>query len=221
MATPMTKVQRQKAVFPVYTLPDLIEPFSTFSTENITKKNANKNVLLDLLGTAVDSKELLVGVVLSKKIDDLDEDEKHLLDHLVEAMLHLDGVTPVLISIENDPKVARHSSAASFIFGTHPRSDMALLSGMDTFIFVDKEPRLADFGHLLVSFGSGIIAHRTKTLPSFVEEYNPYKERGNSLLFPTYDVWNAFAAVVRLKEIASFPYDWNTFRRVAMQSVQS
>lgn len=212
---------RTASALHVYSLDDLKDPFAPYSTDNITKKNANKNVLLDLLGKDVESRNLLVGLVLSKKIDKLDEDEKHMLTQLTEALQRLDGAYPVVISLEEDPKLARATGAPSFVYGTHSTSDLALLTGMDAFIFIDKEPRLQDFGHLLVSFGSGIITHKAKILPSFLEEYNQYKERGNALLFAPYDVWNAFAAVVRLKEIASFSYDWNTFRRTAMQSVRS
>lgn len=204
-----------------YTIDALTEPFATYSTDNITRKNTNKNVLLDLLGKDVDSRNLLIGLVISKKIDKLDAEELQMVTQLTEALHALDGVYPVLIGLEEDPKLARLTTAPSFVFGTHQTADLALLTGMDTFIFLDKEPRLEDFGHLLIAFGSGIIVHKAKLLPSFLEEYNPYKERGNALLFAPYDVWNAFAAVVRLKEIASFPYDWNTFRRVAMQSVRS
>lgn len=204
-----------------YAVEKLTEPFSVYSTDNITKKNVNKNVLLELLGKDIESRTILVGLVISRKLADLTEEERQMLVQLTEGLQHLEGVYPVLVGLEEDPQLARATSAPSFIFGTHATADCALLTGMDTFVFIDKEPRLEDFGQLLIGFGSGIIAHKAKVLPSFLEEYNPYKERGNALLFAPYDVWNAFAAVVRLKEIASFPYDWNTFRRVAMQSVRS
>lgn len=205
-----------------YAPQNLTDPFSLYTEENITKKNANKNVLLELLGNKLDGKTFLVGLVVSKDAADLDEDEQHLLTNLLTALEHLEGVYPVLITLtESDKKLPRLAKGAHFVFGAHPTADMALLSGMDTFVFVDKTPHLEDFGKLLIEFGSGIITCQSKLLPSFIEEYNPYKERGNALLFASFDVWNAFAAIVRMKEIASFSYDWNTFRRVAMQSVRA
>lgn len=217
--TPMAPT-KQSATFTSLQPERLQDPFTPYSTDNITKKNGNKNVLLELLGKDVDGGQMLVGLVLSKKLEQMEQEERDLFEGLLEALQAFQGTYPVLIGLEEDAALSKITKAPSFILGTHANADQAILSGMDTFLFVEKSPRLEDLGKLLVQFGSGIITYKAKTLPSFLEEYNQYKERGNALLFTQYDVWNAFATVVRLKEIASFPYDWNTFRRVAMQSVR-
>jgi len=205
-----------------YAPESLTDPFSAYSEENITRKNANKQVLLDLLGNRLEGKTFLVGVVLSRPFAALSKAEQEMFGTLLRGLEHLEDVYPVVISLaQKDEDLPALAKVASFVLGAHATADMALLSGMDTFVFVEEQPPLEEVGKLLIRFGSGIITSKAKLLPSFIEEYNPYKERGNALLFAPFDPWNAFAAVVRMKEIASFSYDWNTFRRVAMQSIRA
>lgn len=219
-----TKTPHKASVAPrvTYAPESLAEPFSAYSVENITRKNANKQVLLELLGNRLENKTFLVGVVLSRPFAELSKGEQEMCRTLLAGLTHLEDVYPVIISLaQKDEDLPDLAKVASFAFGAHVTADMAILAGMDTFVFVEEHPPLEEVGKLLIGFGSGIITSKAKLLPSFIEEYNPYKERGNALLFAPFDAWNAFAAVVRMKEIASFSYDWNTFRRVAMQSIRA
>lgn len=200
------------------TVKGLKEPYTEL---NITKKNTNKEYLLASLGLSTSKKTLLVAIVVTKAWKDLSEEEKNMLIKSKEALVSVSSVSPVFV-FTDDAKECKELAGdyPYYLSSDDGITNVELLSGADAFLFVEKKVKNSAM-HMqrVLGFGGIVIAYKHKDLPPFVEQYNPFTERGSSFLYDQYNAWSAFSEVVEVYGVFKFSYDWNTVRRRAMSAI--
>lgn len=190
---------------------------------NITKKNGNKEYLMETLGLSSKKKVLLVAVVLTKAMKDLDEAEMKMLSSMKEALSSVSSISPVFVFAH----LTKDALAFAGEFPSYESSEegipnVELLSGADTFLFVEKNPKnIHLMAERILSFGGIIVAHNTQEVAECLQQYNPFTEQGSSFLYEGYSPWGVFASVLAVYNVFQFSYDWNTIRKRAMSSACS
>ncbi len=193
----------------------------SYTSESITKKNANKEVLLRRLGLDPKTKLLVTTIVLTKSLASFSREEKEVTLKLVEGLSHIKNIRLTMMVVSQEDK-KEFEKKGLYVCDSSKRDDdtFGILAGSDLFVCTEKNPEDSeDLAKLILSFG-GTLTLLQATAPTYLEEYNPFTEKGNAFFYHEYTIWNIFAEVIKVGEIYKFPYDWNTVRRVNMQSVE-
>lgn len=200
------------------TVKGLKEPYTE---TNITKKNTNKEYLLTSMGLSAKKKTLLVAIVVTKAWKELSPEEMQMLVDSKKALTSVSSVSPVFVFSDDTEESKAFAGEYPFYLSSKDGiSNVELLSGADAFLFVEKKVKnMTLFMQRVLGFGGVVIAYKAKDLPPFVEQYNPFTERGSAFLFDQYNPWSAFAQVVEVYGVFKFSYDWNTVRRRAMSAI--
>lgn len=200
------------------TVKGLKEPYTE---TNITKKNTNKEYLLTSLGLSAKKKTLLVAIVVTKCWKDLSQEEKEMLVSSKDALVSVSAVSPIFVFADDTEESRELAGSYQYYLSSEDGIvNVELLSGADAFLFVEKKVKNAAM-HMqrILGFGGIVVAYKQKELPPFVEQYNPFTERGSAFLYDQYNPWSAFSEVVEVYGVFKFSYDWNTVRRRAMSSI--
>ncbi len=86
----------------------------------------------------------------------------------------------------------------------------------DSMLFLTEHEEARHALRDALAYGAVPLA-RTQAFPELLTDYNPNQEKGDSFLFPSYDIWHIFAAIVRATENYRFPYDWKNIAREGME----
>lgn len=195
--------------------------FISYTSESITKKNANKELLLKDIQVDHKSKVLVATIFLTKALSAMSKEERENAQQLLGGLRHIECIQIVILTTsKEDKKSFEDQMYRAYHYSEKSKDICAILSGSDLFVFIEKNPQgIEDLAKEILVFG-GTIALWRNTAPTYLEEYNPFTEKGNAFFYHEYTIWNIFAEVIRVREIYKFPYDWNTVRRVNMQSVE-
>lgn len=200
------------------TVKGLKEPYTE---TNITKKNTNKEYLLSSLGISANKKTLLVAIVVTKSWKELSDEEKNMLVESKNALSSVSSISLVFVFADQSKESKKLAGKYPCYFSSDDGiTNVELLSGADAFLFIEKKVKNSTL-HMqrILGFGGVVIAYKMKGLPPFVEQYNPFTERGSSFLYDQYNPWSAFFEVTEVYGVFKFSYDWNTVRRRAMSSI--
>lgn len=193
----------------------------SYTSESITKKNANKELLLKAMGHDHKAKVLVATIFLTQALDALSKEEKKNALDLVEGLSHIEHIKILVVTPSKEDKAFFEKKKYHTCDYSGKKADICgILSGSDLFVFAEKNPQgIKDLAKEILVFGGTIVLWQN-TAPTYMEEYNPFTEKGNAFFYTAYTLWNMFAEVIKVAEIYKFPYDWNTVRRVNMQSVE-
>ncbi len=183
-----------------------------YSKKTIEHKAANRLALLQEHGWEVDTKRMIVafpeGIV--------DDNAGKAFAELLPAMLTL----PIGIIVRGKgPKkygellmqLTKDHPERIAISGDDEVSTRRLFAGSDASIILSQ----TESEELLCAlrYGSVPIAFPSPAL----ENYNPTQESGNAFVIQGATVWHLFAAMVRALETFTFPYDFRTIQKNAME----
>lgn len=186
-----------------------------YSQKTIEHKSANRKTMLQEYGWETDPKRMIVA--MPEGIPTTETGEQ--LEALLPALLTL----PIGIVIRGKgPK--KYGELLARMAQEHPEkiaivddgeeSIRALLAGSDASIFLSGHE--SDELICALRYGSVPIA-----LPSqLLQNYNPTQESGNAFVIQGNSVWHFFAAMVRALETFTFPYDFRTIQKNAMNATE-
>lgn len=179
--------------------------FESYSAESITKKNGNKDTFFEHFHIQPKSKALLVGLIITPEHT---ETQMNIINEMLQGLAHVPYVQLVVMST----KELKHKH----VLCTY---NAEILPAFDAMLVLDESLDKVE-KHIAEAHRKGVVtvAHVATKDNGILTEYNPYREKGESLFFTEVHPWNILATLMRVHEIYKFPYDWNTIRRNAMHN---
>lgn len=194
-----------------------------YDVSTLDNRAANKRALQEQAHLPI-REDVPILAMISRLADQKGFD---LLSQIIQPLL-AQGVQFVLLGVGDQhyhemfqSLAARYPEQVAIFLTFNAEQRQRIYAGSDMFLMPSRFEPCGISQMIAMRYGCVPIVRQVGGLADTVQEYNPVTGEGNGFVFPNYDPWEFFAAVVRALSYFSFKDVWRTIQQHGMHADHS